>query len=72
MDANSKLAAAGRRIRAEVVAFHNDEEGLSTVEMLLLLLIGVVILAALVKLILPGVWDKIHKAIDDIMGWTPA
>jgi hypothetical protein len=64
-------ATIARRLRAEVLALHNDEDGLSTVEMLLLLAVGVIILLAVVGFIFPQAWTRIKQWINNLLVLQP-
>jgi hypothetical protein len=69
--ANLTLFAALReRVRAEVESFHKDEDGLSTIEMMLILLVGVLVLAFLISYFWDDVWSVIQQLIENILGET--
>ena len=55
-----------RRVRSAWDSFDSDEAGLSTVEMLLLLFIGVVIIIAIIAYFWSYIWPTIQNIIDDL------
>ncbi len=54
------------RFRAARDSFESDEAGLSTVEMLLLLFIGVVIIIAIIAYFWSYIWPTIQNIINDL------
>lgn len=61
------FAAFAQRARKAVVGFWKEEDGLSTVEMLLLLFIGLVIVIAIIKFVFPNVWNVIKNHINNLL-----
>jgi hypothetical protein len=55
-----------RRVRSARDSFDSDEAGLSTVEMLLLLFIGVVIIIAIIAYFWSYIWPTIQNIINDL------
>lgn len=55
-----------RRVRSAWTSFDSDEAGLSTVEMLLLLFIGVVIIIAIIAYFWGTIWPTIQNIINDL------
>jgi uncharacterized membrane protein len=49
-------------------AFHKDESGLNIIEIILIIFVAVVILIALGEYFKVGIWEKVKKSIDDLMG----
>jgi hypothetical protein len=45
---------------------HEDEDGLSTVEMILLLFIGVVIIVAILSFFWDTIWPRLELVIDEL------
>ena len=54
--------------RTGFVTLYFDEDGLSTVEMLLLLFIGLVIILVILKWIFPNIWNRIQAMVNSIAG----
>ena len=69
VDAPTGMSAIARRIKTSVYNFCKEEDGLSTVEMLLLLFIGLVIVIAIIKFIFPNVWNVIKNQINNLLGY---
>lgn len=55
-----------RRVRSAMDSFDSEEAGLSTVEMLLLLFIGVVIIIAIIAYFWSYIWPTIQNIINDL------
>jgi Tfp pilus assembly protein PilW len=55
-----------RRVRSAWASFDSDEAGLSTIEMLLLLFIGVVIIIAIIAYFWSYIWPTIQNIINDL------
>jgi Flp pilus assembly pilin Flp len=68
-DVQTGFAALSHRVRQAVRSFYKDEDGLSTVEMLLLLFIGLVIVIAIIKFVFPNVWNVIKNQINNLLGY---
>ena len=56
----------GRRIRSAWRSFASEEAGLSTVEMLLLLFIGVVIIVTIIAFFWNTIWPTVMNIINNL------
>jgi len=54
--------------RRELAAFHQDEEGLTTVESILLVGAGVLIMIGLMKWMQPNVTSKVSQKVQALLG----
>ena len=64
---SATTAAIGRRLRAEVKSFHEDEDGLTIVEQLLILAVSVIILAGLLMWLFPNAWQAIRIRMNALI-----
>jgi hypothetical protein len=62
----NRIAEINETVRGQMQSFHGDEAGLSTVEMILLLFIGVVIIVAILSLFWDEIWPKVQEIIDEL------
>lgn len=62
------MASKRERLLTYLRKFHEGEEGLTTVETLLLIFVAIVILLAVVKFIFPSVWDQVKAKIQELIG----
>jgi len=67
----SKFRDASTSSRRIWKAFHAEESGLGTVEMILLLFAAVVILIALIALFNSEVWPQVKAKIKSLLGMSP-
>jgi hypothetical protein len=63
---SGRIGAAVTNARAAVRSFDADEEGLSTVEMILLLFIGIVIIVAILTLFWDSIWPRLELVINEL------
>lgn len=63
---SERWTIATRAVRSSIVSFDREEDGLSTVEMLLLLFIGVVIIIAIIAYFWSYIWPTIQNIINDL------
>ena len=60
-------ASLWARARATVVSARDDEEGANTVEVILAIFVGVIILLALVRFFFPSIWNQLKQRMNDLI-----
>jgi Flp pilus assembly pilin Flp len=68
--AASRARTARKRPGFAVRAFHDDEQGLNIIEIILIIFVAMIILFGLWTLFDKTAWPKVKKSVTDLLGIT--
>ena len=65
---SSSIKRPLEKVRRTIILFHQDEQGLKSVEMLLLIFIAAIILIAFLKIFFPEVSQRVKGKVMELLG----